>query len=222
MRLAADGDHGRLGLARGTPRWALMGGAAAAPATAYALRARAGRRRAALVLAAIGAAACAFFRDPEREVGPGALLAPADGVISLVAPQVDGRVRVATFMRLRDVHVNRAPIDGVVRELRHRPGRHRPAMRRDADANERLEWTIDTALGELRLIQIAGSVAQRIIPYRTPGQRVERGQRIGMIRFGSRVDVILPRGISAGVGVGQRVRAGRTRLDRNGPAERLS
>jgi phosphatidylserine decarboxylase len=189
-------------------------GLATVPAAAQAVRGRGRSRAAALTAAGAGAALCAFFRDPPRELGAGTVLAPADGVISAVECEHDGRVRVATYMGLQDVHVNRAPLDGLVRELRHRPGGYRPAFRKDADANERMEWTIDTELGELGLVQIAGIVARRIVPYRAPGERIERGERIGMIRFGSRVDVTLPAGLAAGVEVGQRVRAGRSRLDR--------
>ena len=116
-------------------------------------------------------------------------------------------------MRLTDVHVNRAPMDGVVRMRRHLPGRHRPAFLPAAHDNERMEWTIETSLGDLRLVQIAGSLARRIIPYKAPGERLVRGERIGMIRFGSRVDVLLPEGVRSGVQVGARVRAGVTRLD---------
>ena len=165
-------------------------------------------------MAGAGMAVCSFFRDPPREPAEGVVLAPADGVVSAVEPEGDGRTRVATFMRLHDVHVNRAPLDGLVRDVRHRPGGYRPAFRQDSDVNERMEWTIDTELGEVRLVQIAGLVARRIVPYCEPGDRVERGQRIGMIRFGSRGAVTWPSGMAAGVRPGQRVRAGRTRLDR--------
>lgn len=169
---------------------------------------------AALLVGASGAALIAFFRDPDREPGQGSVLAAADGVISAVTREPDGRVRVATFMGLQNVHVNRAPVDGIVRDLRHTPGGYRPAFHKDSEHNERLEWTIDSALGEVRLVQIAGLLARRIVPYRAVGQSIERGRRIGMIRFGSRVDVTLPHGIEPCVRVGQRVRAGLTRLDR--------
>ena len=141
------------------------------------------------------------------------MLAPADGIVTEIERLPDGRVRVATFMRLTDVHVNRAPTDGLVRAQQHRPGRHRPAFRSDARWNERMEWAIETELGELELVQIAGVLGRRIVPYLRPGERVHRGERIGMIRFGSRVDVILPEGIETNVRVGERVRAGLTRLD---------
>jgi len=116
-------------------------------------------------------------------------------------------------MRLQDVHVNRAPLPGVVRDLRHSAGGYRPAYRKDSEVNERLEWTIDTDLGELQIAQIAGVLARRIVAYSRPGEQLERGQRIGMIRFGSRVDVTMPPGVACGVRVGQRVHAGRSRLD---------
>jgi len=179
-----------------------------------AFRTRGGTRAAATVLAAAGAVTAAFFRDPHRSPGAGLVLAPADGVVSAVDRQPDGRVRVATFMRLTDVHVNRAPMDGVVRVQQRWPGRHRPAFRTDADLNERVDWTIDTDLGELGVVQIAGMLGHRIVPYFSPGERIVRGERIGIIRFGSRVDVILPEGMESQVRVGERVRAGLTRFDR--------
>lgn len=203
-------DPRRFGLARGTPWWVRAWALAAVPGALLGIRGRA----VGLAVAATGAAVCSFFRDPHRDPGDGVVLAAADGVISAVERERDGRVRISTFMRLQDVHVNRAPTDGIVRELRHRAGGYRPAFRKDSASNERLEWTIDSPLGELGLVQIAGIAARRIVPYHAPGQRIERGQRIGMIRFGSRVDVTLPAGMAAGVRVGQRVRAGLSRLDR--------
>ena len=210
----APDDRRRFGLARGTPWWARAWALAAVPVALQAIRGRGRGRAAGVAAAATGAAICSFFRDPYRDPGDGVVLAAADGVISAVEREPDGRVRIATFMRLQDVHVNRAPTDGIVRELRHRAGGYRPAFRKDSASNERLEWTIDSPLGELGLVQIAGIAARRIVPYHAPGQRIERGQRIGMIRFGSRVDVTLPAGMAAGVRVGQRVRAGLSRLDR--------
>ena len=117
-------------------------------------------------------------------------------------------------MAVWDVHVNRAPLDGVVRSLEHRPGGRRPAFHKDSDRNERMEWVVDTAVGELGLVQIAGAFARRIVPYVEPPEAIRRGDRIGLIRFGSRVDVVLPAGVEPAVRVGQRMRAGRTRIDR--------
>ena len=202
----------RPSLAAGTPRWVPLCGLASILAAARAARASGGRKASGIAVAGMGAAVCAFFRDPDRELGDG-IVAAADGVISAIEREEDGRIRIATFMRLQDVHVNRAPLPGVVRELRHRPGGFKPAYRKDSDSNERMEWTIETDLGELRLVQIAGLVARRIVPYSGPGDRLERGQRIGMIRFGSRVDVTLPPGVACAVHIGERVRAGCTRLD---------
>jgi phosphatidylserine decarboxylase len=111
-------------------------------------------------------------------------------------------------MRIRDVHVNRAPADGVVHELTHHPGSHRPAFRKDSERNERMRWRIETARGDIELVQIAGTVARRIVAYHEPGRRLARGERIGLIRFGSRVDVVLPAGLEPAVQPGQRLRAG--------------
>lgn len=172
-----------------------------------------GRGRAACLTAA-GATAlsAAFFRDPERRAGVGDVLAPADGRVTAVDPRDDGRWRIATYMSLRDVHVNRAPADGVVRSLEHRPGGHLPAFDKDSDRNERLRWAVDTDHGELEIVQIAGALARRIVPYRVPGDRLRRGERIGLIRFGSRVDVVLPSGVTPAVAIGDRLRAGESRL----------
>ena len=165
-------------------------------------------------LGAVGASAltAAFFRDPERHPRASQLVAAADGRVTAVDRRGDGRWRIATYMSLRDVHVNRAPIDGVVVSVEHRPGGHLPAFDKDSERNERLHWRLDTARGELEIIQIAGALARRIVPYRAPGEQVRRGDRIGLIRFGSRVDVILPPGLTPAVVVGDRLRAGESRL----------
>jgi len=141
------------------------------------------------------------------------VLAPADGRVTAVERQADGRVRVSTYMSLLDVHVNRAPVAGTVRSVARRPGGHWPARDKESERNERVVWELDSPLGGVRLVQIAGAVARRIVPYVRPGESVAQGQRLGLIRFGSRVDLYLPAGIEVGVEVGQRVRAGATRLD---------
>ena len=213
----AGRNHGRrrrLRLAAGAPRWLWIPWLASGAAGAVAVRG-AGRQRAPAVLAAAGAAAItAFFRDPERSPVAGVVLAPADGVVTEVAPRADGRVRVATYMGLTNVHVNRAPLDGVVLRQEHTAGGHRPAFTKDSPRNERLRWTFGAAEGEVELVQIAGVLARRIVPYVRVGDTVAQGQRLGLIRFGSRVDVVLPAGIEPAVAPGDRVRAGQSRLDR--------
>jgi phosphatidylserine decarboxylase len=195
-------------LARGTPGWVASLWVIAPAAACLGLVATGPRRRAGLAAAAAGAGVLAFFRDPERRPGPGAMLAPADGVVTAVDRLADGRCRVSTYMRIRDVHVNRAPTDGVVQELTHQPGSHRPAFRKDSERNERMRWRIETARGEIEVVQIAGTVARRIVAYHERGRRLARGERIGLIRFGSRVDVTLPAGLEPSVRRGQRLRAG--------------
>jgi phosphatidylserine decarboxylase len=162
--------------------------------------------------AGITALTAAFFRDPERRRAGRDLLAPADGRVSAVERRSDGRWRIATYMSLRDVHVNRAPAGGVVRSIEHHPGGHLPAFDKDSDRNERLRWRLDTPHGELEIVQIAGTLARRIVPYLAPGDRLDRGERIGLIRFGSRVDVILPPGMTPAVAQGDRLRAGESKL----------
>lgn len=196
-------------LASGTPAW--LAGAWALAGLSLATRRAAGLTAAA---SAAAGAATLFFRDPPRTPGAAGLLAAADGVVKSVDALPDGRTRVATYMSLRDVHVNRAPADGRVVALEHRPGGYLPAFRKESERNERLEWTIETDAGRIDMVQIAGTLARRIVPYLEVGQSTSRGGRIGLIRFGSRVDVYLPAGVPAAVVPGQRVRAGRTRLDR--------
>lgn len=152
-----------------------------------------------------------FFRDPARTPGRG-LVAPADGVVSGVDEWEDGRTRVATFMNPLDVHVNRAPLDGVVRSVAHVRGGFVPAFRKDSERNERVVWIFDTAVGELEVVQITGAVAKRIVPYLGAGAAVRKGDRIGIIRLGSRVDVYLPAGVAPAVKVGDRMVAGETTL----------
>lgn len=178
-------------LTRRSPRWAL----------------------AAVPLAALTGGMLWFFRDPERTPGEGRLVSPADGVVQSIDPWPDGRTRVAIFMSPLNVHVNRAPAAGVVTSVEHVPGGFVPAFNKDSDKNERVVWHFDTALGDIEMVQIAGAVARRIVPYLLAGAKVAKGERVGLIRFGSRVDVYLPEGITPAVTVGTRTIAGVTRLD---------
>lgn len=198
-------------LARGTSPW--LGPVATLTAVA-ALRSRQSRpwARAVPPLAALTGMMLWFFRDPQRRPGVGLILSPADGVVQSIDPMPDGRIRISIFMSPLNVHVNRAPCAGTIASIQHVPGGFLPAFDKNSERNERVVWHLDTALGDLELTQIAGTVARRIVPYASPGHEVGQGDRIGLIRFGSRVDVYLPAGITPAVGLRQRTRAGLTPL----------
>ena len=165
---------------------------------------------AAFVLA--GAATLHFFRDPPRSPPPSGVVSPADGRVSVVREE-DDRLRVGVFMNVTDVHVNRAPVTGTVRDVTHTPGAHRPAFSKDSERNERVDFAFDRH--EVSLI--AGWMARRIHPYVGDGDGVSRGDRIGVVAFGSRADVLLPPEYGREdllLGEGDRVRAGESVLAR--------
>ena len=186
----------------------------------------------------------AFFRDPERVVpqNADAIISPADGQVTLIEevdipPEMVGNdahgqpglalgraTRVSIFMTVFDVHINRAPVGGVVRRLVYMPGKFMNAeLDKASDENERQHILIERADGMLiGFTQIAGLVARRIVPFVKPGDTVAAGQRIGLIRFGSRVDVYLPEGTGSQVLVGQRVVAGETVLAEMGVTKQLT
>ena len=136
-----------------------------------------------------------FFRDPERDTGDG-VVAVADGRIREITHGNDSDVGecivVSTFMNLHNVHVNRMPLDGTVKKLIHHPGGHLPAFRKESEKNERVIVLLKTEIGMVKVIQIAGTVARRIVPYIHEGDTLKKGEKIGLIRLGSRVDVVLP------------------------------
>jgi len=138
-----------------------------------------------------------FFRDPQRKPA-GGVLSPADGKVVRIDVVEDADVgradRISIFMSPLDVHVNRIPFGGTILAVRHIPGKHIPAFNKDSDRNERVETLIQTPLGPMKVIQIAGAVARRIVPYLTSG-KVTAGQRMGLIRLGSRCDLLIPVGI---------------------------
>ncbi|MEV4432465.1 phosphatidylserine decarboxylase [Streptomyces sp. NPDC049555] len=201
-------------LARGASPWLLPTVATAAVSLA---KARRSGRWAALAVptTALAAGMLWFFRDPEREIAQGRVISPADGVVQSIMPWKDGRTRVAIFMSPLNVHVNRAPMAGTVTSVEHIPGGFVPAFNKESENNERVVWHFDTELGDIEMIQIAGAVARRIVPYVPAETKVEQGERIGLIRFGSRVDIYLPEGVEVAVEVGQATTAGVTRLDRD-------
>lgn len=148
-----------------------------------------------------------FFRDPERkvEVSDTYMISPADGTVI----DIRGR-KVCIFMFLQNVHVNRAPISGKIREITYRKGGYLPAFCKDSERNERNEFIIHSKYGDVSVTQIAGTIARRIVPYSRVNDIIEQGQRIGMIRFGSRVDVTIPHDFEIIVRKGERVLAGKT------------
>jgi phosphatidylserine decarboxylase len=202
----------RVRLARGVSPW-LLPTVAAAAATSLLTRKDKRWALAAVPLTALTGGMLWFFRDPERAPGVGRVLSPADGVVQSIDPWPDGRTRVAIFMSPLNVHVNRAPLAGTVTSVEHVAGGFLPAFNKDSDQNERVVWHFETALGEIEMVQIAGAVARRIVPYLSAGAKVTQTERIGLIRFGSRVDIYLPEGISPSVSVGEKTVAGVTRID---------
>ena len=136
-----------------------------------------------------------FFRDPEREIPVGNLcVSPADGKVVRILREADGRTRVSIFLNIFNVHVNRAPIGGQIRSAHYSPGRYRMAHLDAASTeNERNTLVIgDTDGGRLvEVTQIAGLIARRIVCHKARGDDVQKGERIGLIKFGSRVDVVL-------------------------------
>jgi phosphatidylserine decarboxylase len=160
---------------------------------------------------------CGFFRDPERKP-PGNLeciLSAADGRV-LKVEESEGRVKISVFMSVFNVHVNRAPFGGTVESVRYNPGKFLAAWDDKASLdNEQTRIAISTAGGRMEVVQIAGLVARRIVCWARPGRTFERGERIGLIRFGSRVDHYLPLGlVEALVEPGETVRAGTTPIAR--------
>jgi len=161
---------------------------------------------------AVAVAVWAFFRDPERNGtgDPDAILAPADGKVVAVAPMGGGWTRISIFMNLHNVHVNRSPVAGEVSRVRYRPGRYLAAWAPKAsEINEANTVAILHPRGEVRMTQIAGLVARRILCWTPPGTHLAAGERFGLIRFGSRVDLDLPQdAVRVEIRVGTRVRAG--------------
>jgi phosphatidylserine decarboxylase len=159
-----------------------------------------------------------FFRDPERAIpsDPGLVVSPADGKITDVSPtQLNGRpcTRISIFLNVFDVHVNRTPIAGVVREVVYQKGKFGNAM--DAVSAEANEQNIVTVEGEGMVLvfkQIAGLLARRIVFNHKPGDTLARGQRVGLIKFASRTDIIFPSPNQLSVKLGDRVKGGSTIL----------
>lgn len=162
-----------------------------------------------------------FFRDPERVVPrqPGVAVSPADGTICKVGLAKDpftGKQRkvVCVFMNVFNVHVNRAPVEGTVEALKYFPGKFiNASLDKASEDNERLAMSMRTAEGgQWSIVQIAGLIARRIVTWSEEGDELQRGQRFGLIKFGSRVDLYLPDAYDISVHVGEKVIAGQTIL----------
>ena len=157
-----------------------------------------------------------FFRDPERAVAPG-VASPADGKVvrldRITDPDLGEVDRLSIFMSPKDVHVNRFPLDGTVVSVTHVAGGHIPAFDKDSHLNERVVTVLDTAVGRVKVIQIAGTVARRIVPYISGGEAAVKGARFGLIRLGSRCDLLVPPGsVRWTVQLKQQVYAGKTQV----------
>ena len=161
-----------------------------------------------------------FFRNPARVIpqGPGLVVAPGDGTVIAIEEEFESRflkdrsVRLTIFLNVFDVHVNRIPCEGVVEDIQYQPGAFLLASNPEATLkNEQNALFLRTAQGAKVLgVQVAGLIARRIVCWLSPGERVMRGERFGLIRFGSRMDTYLPLGTELKVAVGQRVKGGET------------
>jgi phosphatidylserine decarboxylase len=155
-----------------------------------------------------------FFRDPERVIpgDAGAVVSPADGRVVVVTDEEDaGRLgkRISIFLAIWNVHLNRSPAAGIITNMKYCPGKFSAAMRASASTdNEQNVITLATDAGEITFKQIAGLVARRVVCWKKLGDRVARGERIGLVRFGSRADLWLPRDSELLVKVGDHVKGG--------------
>ena len=184
----------------------------------------AGRHRSALAAAGAAGAVLLFFRDPERPLDPdpGIVYAAADGYVTDVEearePWIPGEeaLRISTFLSIHNVHVNRSPVEGNVTKMEEVPGKFVPAfLGGSKDENHKNRIAIDGPRGRAVMVQITGIIARRISSWIEIGEKVTAGQRVGLIHFGSRTDVLLPAGSAEPlVRPGDRVKAGTTPLAR--------
>jgi len=188
-----------------------------APAAAACILAWLGWWWAAAVLGLLALACLGFFRDPERTAPavPGAVLAPADGRVvrmeEVEDPWVGRAVRASIFLSPLDVHVNRSPVAGLVQSVRHEAGRFVAAYRDEAsELNERCTIRLEGEAARIGVKQIAGVLARRIVCRARAGDKLAAGERFGLIRFGSRTDLVVPGTTEMRVKIGDRVRGGET------------
>ncbi len=183
---------------------------------------------AAAALVALPVGVGLFFRDPERQSSqdPSLVLSPADGTVMYTGPAdpgdlptaVDGVERswqqVTIFLSVLDVHINRTPVSGTVTQVRYQPGTFLPAYKRESSRNERSEIWFDHGGTAIVARQVVGILARRVVCRLTVGQRVQAGERLGLMKFGSRMDIFVPPSATIAVAAGQKVEAGTTVLAR--------
>ena len=170
----------------------------------------------AVIFVVLAGYVCYFFRNPRREVpqGDNLVVSPADGKVVKISPlaEMEGAsagYQVSIFLNIFDVHVNRSPIQGRLESLEYKRGKFQAAFKEEASqTNEQNILTIDGQGMRVVVKQIAGLIARRVVCWKKPGQDIERGELIGLIRFGSRVDIVLPRQVTLLVKVGDRVKGG--------------
>jgi phosphatidylserine decarboxylase len=168
----------------------------------------------AIALLAVAAAVAYFFRDPERKApnDPAVVVSPADGRVTAVIEEAfEGRPgrRISIFLAIWNVHVNRAPLSGRLQRVEYRPGKFYAAMRARASAeNEQNVFYLDTGRGTIVFKQVAGWIARRVVSWKSPGDSLVLGERIGLIRFGSRMDLWLPEDAEILVRPGESVAGG--------------
>lgn len=149
-----------------------------------------------------------FFRDPDRDMSEG-ISSPADGKIQSLDTEEN---TIEIFMNIWNVHVNRTPCSGEIEEIEHMKGRHTPAFLQKTDRNEKQLLVLSTDHGYVKIWQIAGMMARRIVPYVEEGDSIQKGEKLGMIRFGSKVKLKFAREVKFSVEEGQKVKAGNTSL----------
>jgi len=158
-----------------------------------------------------------FFRDPERLIpsDEAAIVSPADGKIVGIAAEPDQTTRVSIFLSVFNVHINRSPIAGEVESVCYRPGKFKVAFDPTASTeNEQNVLVIRSGSDKIKFSQIAGIVARRIVCWKKPGDSVAKGERVGLIKFGSRVDIFLPENVALSIKLGDKVQGGASVIGR--------
>jgi len=163
-------------------------------------------------LFSLGCVLSLFFRDPDRRIpgGEAYILSPADGKVIAIDDSND-QIAISIFLSVFNVHINRLPVTGVVKRVVYKPGRFFAAFKKEASQfNRRYEIEIETDKGNVTVHQIAGVIARKVVCRLQPGQKVKAGDRFGLIYFGSRVDLLLPKNIELDIKSGQKIKGGAT------------